>query len=106
MLKEDKEPTPTWLRKRTRKKKLSVDDIIDIVWQVYVSKEKHADVARQYRVLPCTISKHVTRFTRTPLYLQNLVQRREQRLALRAQIGEAIMQRVESKEVIDSVEQL
>ena len=69
MLKQDKEPTPTWQRKRTRTRHLSMKEIVDIVWQVVVGKERQADVARHFRISQCTVSKHVVRSRKDPAYL-------------------------------------
>ena len=51
------EPTPVLLRKKGKHRtKISNSDILQIAYKVIIDHEKHADVAREYRVGSARIS--------------------------------------------------
>ena len=51
------EQTPHQSRKLSKKRKpLSVSDKIDIVHRVIIQHEKHADIAKEYRVRPSVVA--------------------------------------------------
>jgi hypothetical protein len=60
------EETPSSLRKRTGRRKLTLDDKVQIAWKVLVGKERQADVARHFRMTEQGISRITSLLRKKP----------------------------------------
>jgi hypothetical protein len=68
----EQEETPTTLRKRTKKRNLTLEDKAEIAWKVFIEKERQADVARHFRMTLQGISKITSTLRKKPCLLQEL----------------------------------
>lgn len=101
-----KEETPSTMRKRTRRRVLSLDEKVDIAWKVFIEKERLTDVARHFRMTVQAISGLTSSLRKKPTLLQELVNIRDSKVAERSKIAGLIQKMVDDHQVIDSVKEV
>ena len=84
------EETVIGRRKRSRRSKMRLEEIIDMLYQVFVGKELMKDVAKMFRVTPALVSKYVAKARRNPEILSELVGAREDKKVIRERIANTI----------------
>ena len=92
MLKPDfAEPVSDGARRRMKKRRpLTTHDRVSIVHQVLVNHEKHADVAKAYRVSPQVVASLILRVRRKPEVLREIMASDAERDAERQHIKNVV----------------
>jgi hypothetical protein len=92
-------------RKRSKRKgPLTLNEKIDIVHRVLIGFEKHADIAREYRVAPSVVAMVIYRAKHKKEVLRELLNKREEE-ASRREVIKATTEGLNARRVvIDNVE--
>ena len=69
--------TPIPQRRVRKPKRLTLQEKVDVVHRVLVSHEKHADVAKMYRVRSSVVGQLLSKAKKKPAFLGELVHKEE-----------------------------
>ena len=69
--------TPSCLRRRTKQRRLSLEDMIEAVGMVLIKKMLIKDVARHIRITTGPVSSLMSRVKKIPSLLRELINQRE-----------------------------
>ena len=72
---EPKELTPDSLRRRSRQKRLTLEEQIDVVWRVQSQMESWKDVAQHHRVSLAQVSLLMGKVKRNPELLSGFLEK-------------------------------
>ena len=100
-----KEPTPAGSRRRMKKRQpLTTGERISIVHQVLVGHEKHADVAKDFRVSPQVVSAIMQKARKSPEFMREMLERKASKAAMRELVKKHVEVKNDFNIVIDSAQ--
>jgi hypothetical protein len=102
----EKDETPSTLRKRTRRHKLTLDEKVQIAWKVFIEKDRLVDVSRHFRTTLSAVSRFTSSLRKKPSLLQELMNIRDSKMAERSKISGLVQKMVDEHQVIDSVKEV
>lgn len=94
------------LRRRTRRRHLSLNDKIEIAHKVFIQHEHLLDVARHFRVTISCISRMTSTLRKKPNLLAEWLASRDLKQREQEALANFINEKIEQDEIIDSAEKL
>ena len=99
---ECQEPTAPLARKRTKPRRLTLEERTDIVHRVLVQHEPVWSVAKSHRVTPGAVSQTVRRYKRQPDWLQTCREDRQRKRDKKLAMADHVYAAFQAGELLDS----